>query len=204
MAWHLPGIPLARRPARRGSSRAGRLDGRARAVNSRSSWPLCEKARLREGHLRVVGARAKRHHRGQETEPSGASLCAAHGGLREPGNHAPLARAAHYSLCDLLCARDAACLSETASQWYQEGDPRHAAFSACLADRVVRARGVAALPQYHHCYSTYLVPDKTISSMIKYLEAVERLGSTKIVEQTTYMRVRRRVLTSHCRKPRGH
>ena len=34
----------------------------------------------------------------------------------------------------------------------------------------------------------YLVPEKTISSMLKYLEAVERLGSTKIVERTTYMR----------------
>ena len=99
-----------------------------------------------------------------------------------------LPRAAHYSICDLLCARDAACLSETASQWYQKGDPRHAAFFACLADRVVRARGIAALRQYHYCYSTYLVPDKTISSMVKYLEAVERLGSTKIVERTTYMR----------------
>ncbi len=30
----------------------------------------------------------------------------------------------------------------------------------------------------------YLVPEKTISSMLKYLEAVERLGSTKIVEKT--------------------
>ena len=99
-----------------------------------------------------------------------------------------LPRAAHYSICDLLCARDAACLSETASQWYQRGDPRHAAFFAALADRVARARGVAALRQYDDCYSTYLVPDKTIPSMIKYLEAVERLGSTKIVEQTTYMR----------------
>ena len=99
-----------------------------------------------------------------------------------------LPRAAHYAICDLLCARDLARLSETASQWSREGDPRHAAFFACLADRVARARGVAALRQYHHCYRTYLVPDKTISSMIKYLEAVERLGSTKIVERTTYMR----------------
>ena len=30
----------------------------------------------------------------------------------------------------------------------------------------------------------YLVPEKTISSMLNYLEAVERLGSTKIVEKT--------------------
>jgi len=33
----------------------------------------------------------------------------------------------------------------------------------------------------------YLVPEKTISSMLNYLEAVERLSSTKIVERTTHM-----------------
>ena len=33
----------------------------------------------------------------------------------------------------------------------------------------------------------YLVPEKTISSMLNYLEAVERLGNTKIVERTTHM-----------------
>ena len=33
----------------------------------------------------------------------------------------------------------------------------------------------------------YLVPEKTISSMLNYLEAVERLGSTKIVERTIHM-----------------
>ena len=149
--------------------------------------------RLREGQTERVTARRRRAAantpRGQETGASGAFLRAAHGGLRENRvTMLRLPRAAHYSICDLLCARDAACLSETASQWYQRGDPRHAAFFAALADRVARARGVAALRQYDDCYSTYLVPDKTIPSMIKYLEAVERLGSTKIVEQTTYMR----------------
>ena len=109
-----------------------------------------------------------------------------HGGLR--GDRATmlrLPRAAHYSICDLLCARDAACLSETASQWSREDDPRHAAFFACLADRVARARGVAAFIDYDRPWGTmYLVPEKTISSMLNYLEAVERLGSTKIVEKT--------------------
>ena len=32
-------------------------------------------------------------------------------------------------------------LMKTASQWSREDDPRHAAFFACLADRVARARG---------------------------------------------------------------
>ena len=75
-----------------------------------------------------------------------------------------LPRQAHYSICDKLCARDTARLIETASQWYREDDPRRAAFFACLADRVARARAVAR----------NVVPGKTIASTLKFLEAVER------------------------------
>ena len=100
-----------------------------------------------------------------------------------------LPRAAHYSICEKLCAREMARLMETASQWSREDDPRHAAFFACLADRVARARGVDAFIDYDRPWGTmYLVPEKTISSMLNYLEAVERLGNTKIVEQTIHMR----------------
>ena len=146
---------------------------------------LCEKAATGEGHSRRRRAAAKPP-RGQETGASGASLCAAHGGLRE--NRAimlRLPRAAHYSICEKLCARELARLSKTASQWSRADDPRHAAFFACLADRVARARGVDAFIDYEVQGGTmYLVPEKTISSMLNYLEAVERLGSTKIVEKT--------------------
>ena len=75
-----------------------------------------------------------------------------------------LPRAAHYSICESLCARDTARLSETASQWYRKDDPRHAAMRACLVDRVARARAVAR----------NVVPGKTIASTLKFLEAVER------------------------------
>ena len=107
---------------------------------------LCEKAApTGEGHSRRRRAAAKPP-RGQETGASGASLCAAHGGLRE--NRAimlRLPRAAHYSICEKLCARELARLSKTASQWSRAGDPRFVAFFACLADRVARARGIASL-----------------------------------------------------------
>ena len=76
-----------------------------------------------------------------------------------------LPRQAHYSICDNLCARDTARLIATASQWYREDDPRRAAFFACLADRVERARPVRG---------TSHVPGKTIASTLKFLEAVER------------------------------
>jgi len=150
---------------------------------------LCEKAApTGEGHSRRRRAAAKPP-RGQETGASGASLCAAHGGLRE--NRAimlRLPRAAHYSICEKLCARELARLSKTASQWSRADDPRHAAFFACLADRVARARGVDAFIDYEVQGGTmYFVPEKTISSMLNYLEAVERLGNTKIVERTTHM-----------------
>ena len=149
---------------------------------TRSSWPLCEKARLREGHLRRRRAGAKAP-RGQETDASGAFLCAAHGGLRENRvTMLRLPRAAHYSICDLLCARDAACLSETASQWSRVDDPRHAAFFACLADRVARARAVIAARRHGTTDDGssddeqlgYVVPGKTIASMLEFLDAVER------------------------------
>ena len=88
-----------------------------------------------------------------------------HGGLRE--NRAimlRLPRAAHYSICESLCARDTANLIETASQWSRKDDPRHAAMRACLVDRVARARAVAR----------NVVPGKTIASTLKFLQAVER------------------------------
>ena len=98
-----------------------------------------------------------------------------------------LPRAAHYAICDSLCAHDTARLSETTSQWYRKDDPRHAALRACVADRVARARGVDAFIDYDRPWGTmYLVPEKTISSMLNYLEAVERLGNTKIVEQVLF------------------
>ncbi len=100
-----------------------------------------------------------------------------------------LPRAAHYSICEKLCARELARLSKTASQWSRAGDPRFVAFFACLADRVARARGIAAFVDYKTQVGTmYLVPEKNISSMLNYLEAVERLGSTKIVEKTIRVR----------------
>ena len=118
--------------------------------------------------------------------PTAVPCCALHAGL--PQNRASmlrLPRAAHYSICEKLSARELARLSKTASQWSREDDPRHAAFFACLAGRVARARGVAAFIDYKTQGGTmYLVPEKTISSMLNYLEAVERLGSTKIVEKT--------------------
>ena len=87
-----------------------------------------------------------------------------------------LPRAAHYSICEKLCARELARLSKTASQWSRAGDPRFVAFFACLADRVARARGIAAFVDYKTQVGTmYLVPEKNISSMLNYLEAVERL-----------------------------
>ena len=93
-----------------------------------------------------------------------------HGGLRK--NRATmlrLPRQAHYSIFDKLCARDTARLIETASQWYQEDDPRRAAFFACLADRVERARAVES-----RRYGRHVVPGTTIASMLEFLEAVER------------------------------
>ena len=80
-----------------------------------------------------------------------------------------LPRQAHYSIFDKLCARDTARLIETASQWYQEDDPRRAAFFACLADRVERARAVES-----RRYGRHVVPGTTIASMLEFLEAVER------------------------------
>ena len=102
-----------------------------------------------------------------------------------------LPRQAHYSICDKLCARDTARLSETASQWYRKDDPRHAALYACVADRVARARGVAARQPLHtsSCNMGNVVPGKTMASMLKFLEAVEWPkvhGNGKIVEQITY------------------
>ena len=85
-----------------------------------------------------------------------------------------LPRAAHYSICDSLCAHDTARLSETASQWYRKDDPRHAALHACVADRVARARGIAARqPSPTSCSFGNVVPGKTMASMLKFLEAVE-------------------------------
>ena len=72
-----------------------------------------------------------------------------------------LPRAAHYSICESLCARDTANLIETASQWSRKDDPRHAAMRACVADRVARARVVTG-------YVGEIV------SPLKFLEAVER------------------------------
>ena len=80
-----------------------------------------------------------------------------------------LPRQAHYSIFDKLCARDTARLIETASQWYREDDPRRAAFFACLADRVERARAVES-----RRYGRHVVPGTTIASMLEFLEAVER------------------------------
>ena len=80
-----------------------------------------------------------------------------------------LPRQAHYSICEKLCARDTARLIATASQWYREDDPRRAAFFACLADRVERARAVES-----RRYGRHVVPGKTIASMLEFLEAVER------------------------------
>ena len=85
-----------------------------------------------------------------------------HGGLRK--NRAimlRLPRQAHYSICEKLCARDTARLSETASQWYRKDDPRHAAMRACIADRVARARVVTGYVG-------------TIVSTLQFIEAVER------------------------------
>ena len=83
-----------------------------------------------------------------------------------------LPRQAHYSICEKLCARDTARLIETASQWSQkDDDPRRAALRACLADRVARARAVAARGLGT---TGYVVPGKTIASMLEFLEAVER------------------------------
>ena len=93
-----------------------------------------------------------------------------HGGLRK--NRATmlrLPRQAHYAIFDKLCARDTARLIETASQWYREDDPRRAAFFACLADRVERARAVES-----RRYGRHVVPGTTIASMLEFLEAVER------------------------------
>ena len=81
-----------------------------------------------------------------------------------------LPRAAHYAICDSLCAHDTARLSETTSQWYRKTDPRHAALRACVADRVARARGVAARQP---CKMGNVVPGKTMGSMLELLEAVE-------------------------------
>ena len=72
-----------------------------------------------------------------------------------------LPRAAHYAICDSLCAHDTARLSETASQWYRKDDPRHAALRACVADRVARARVVTGYVG-------------TIASPLQFIEAVER------------------------------
>ena len=94
-----------------------------------------------------------------------------------------LPRAAHYSICDSLCAHDTARLSETASQWNQKDDPRHAALHACVADRVARARGGGGLGRGN------VVPGNTMASMLKFLEAVEWPkvhGNGKIMEQITY------------------
>ena len=89
-----------------------------------------------------------------------------------------LPRQAHYSIIEKLCARDTANLIETASQWYRENDPRRAAFFACLADRVERARAVVAnfVPgKTVACtLKATVVPGKTIASTLKFLEAVER------------------------------
>ena len=82
-----------------------------------------------------------------------------------------LPRAAHYSICESLCARDTANLIETASQWSRKDDPRHAAMRACLVDRVARARAVAARGLGT---TGYVVPGKTIASMLEFLDAVER------------------------------
>ena len=100
-----------------------------------------------------------------------------------------LPRAAHYSICDSLCAHDTARLSETASQWYRKDDPRHAAIHACVADRVARARGIAARhpsPTSGWDMENVVVPGKSMASMLKFLEAVEWPevhGNGKIVEQ---------------------
>ncbi len=130
--------------------------------------------------------------RGQETGAAGAPSYAAHGGLRRyRATMLRLPRAAHYSICDSLCAHDTACLSETASQWNQKDDPRHAALHACVADRVARAWGVASrqpLPT-SSCNMGNVVPGKTLASMLKFLEAVEWPkvhGNGKIMEQITY------------------
>ena len=82
-----------------------------------------------------------------------------------------LPRQAHYSICSSLCARDTARLIETASQWSREDDPRRAAMRACLVDRVARARAVAARGLGT---TGYVVPGKTIASMLEFLDAVER------------------------------
>ena len=144
---------------------------------------LCEKAApTGEGHSRRRRAAAKPP-RGQETGASGASLCAAHGGLRETrAIMLRLPRAAHYSICEKLCARELARLSKTASQWSRAGDPRFVAFFACLADRVARARAVIAARRHGTTDDGssddeqlgYVVPGKTIASTLKFLEAVER------------------------------
>ena len=93
-----------------------------------------------------------------------------------------LPRQAHYSICDKLCARDTARLIETASQWSRKDDPRNAALRACLADRVARARAVIAARRHGTTDDGssddeqlgYVVPGKTIASMLEFLDAVER------------------------------
>ena len=130
-------IPLARRP-RGVPTRAGRPDGQLRIVNSRVLRGRLREGPTGEGHC-ASSAYGRKDPAGARNEPHGSALlCCARRAARKPGTMLRLPRAAHYAICDLLCARDLARLSETASQWSRADDPRHAAFFACLADRVAR------------------------------------------------------------------
>ena len=140
----------------------------------------------------VVGARPQIHRVDKKPALRARLHALRTAGCAEPGTMLRLPRAAHYLICESLCARDTARLSATASQWYRKDDPRYAALHACVADRVARAWGVAARQPSptSPCSMRNVVPGKTMASMLKFLEAVEwpRVhGNGKIVEQIEYM-----------------
>ena len=116
----------------------------------------------------VVGARPQIHRVGKKPAPRARLHALRTAGCAEPGTMLRLPRAAHYSICESLCARDTANLIETASQWSRKDDPRHAAMRACLVDRVARAREVtenARVVQFR-------APGSSLASMLKFLDAV--------------------------------
>ena len=133
--------------------------------------------------MRASSARGRNDPAGARNQSHGSALlCCARRAAQNRATMLRLPRAAHYSICDLLCARELARLSKTASQWSRADDPRHAAFFACLADRVARARAVIAARRHGTTDDGssddeqlgYVVPGKTIASTLKFLEAVER------------------------------